>query len=62
MRAALGRHHLQAGTIDVLAEHQTHQRADRGKAGEAWVEIGLVFTEPDGSPLHPPASPTTSST
>lgn len=37
----------------VLAEHQTRQRAERAAVGDAWEETGLVFTELDGSPLHP---------
>jgi integrase len=44
---------LDAGTVAVLAEHQIRQRAERLAAGSHWVETGLVFTEPDGSALHP---------
>lgn len=44
---------LDAGTVAVLVEHRTRYRAERVAAGDRWVESGLVFTEPDGSPLHP---------
>lgn len=44
---------LDAETAAVLAEHQIRQRVERAAAGDAWEETGLVFTEPDGSPLHP---------
>ncbi len=27
--------------------------AERLAAGDGWVDSGLVFTEPDGAPLHP---------
>ena len=44
---------LDAGTVAVLVEHRTRYRAERAAAGDGWVESGLVFTEPDGSSLHP---------
>jgi integrase len=44
---------LDAGTVAVLAEHKARQRTERLAVGEGWVESGLVFTEPDGAPLHP---------
>jgi integrase len=44
---------LDQGTARALAERLAQREAERLAAGEAWVESGLVFTEPDGSPLHP---------
>jgi integrase len=44
---------LDGGTVAVLVAHLTQQRADKLAAGTAWIESGLVFTELDGSPLHP---------
>lgn len=29
------------------------QQRERDEAGDAWINLGLMFTEPDGSPLHP---------
>jgi integrase len=44
---------LDAESVAVLTEHRARQRAERLAAGQAWVESGLVFTQLDGSPLHP---------
>ncbi|MEV4604979.1 tyrosine-type recombinase/integrase [Amycolatopsis sp. NPDC049253] len=33
--------------------HLAGQDEARARLGSAWVETGLLFTEPDGSPLHP---------
>lgn len=47
---------LDETTVAVLAEHRVRQRAERRAVrakGGSWVEPGLVFTQPDGSPLHP---------
>jgi hypothetical protein len=33
--------------------HQTHQAGDRTAVGPAYEDSGLVFTHPDGSPIHP---------
>jgi integrase len=43
-------------TVAVLREHRARQdaeRAERMKAGKAWVDTGKVFTAEDGSWLHP---------
>jgi integrase len=44
---------LDEGTALALAEHLAVREAERAAAGDDWVESGLVFTEPDGTPLHP---------
>lgn len=44
---------LDTDTTAVLTEHLTRQHAGKQAAGHAWVESGLVFTQPDGRPLHP---------
>jgi len=44
---------LDHDTVAVLDAHLDQQRADKLAAGDTWIESGLVFTEPDGSPLHP---------
>ncbi|WP_346050301.1 tyrosine-type recombinase/integrase [Actinomadura chokoriensis] len=40
-------------TADHLRTWGTRQKAERFAAGPAWVNSGLVFTRPDGSPLRP---------
>ncbi|MET8324664.1 site-specific integrase [Streptomyces sp. NPDC005181] len=44
---------LDDDTVGVLKQHRQRQDADREKWGPAWVETGLVFTQEDGSWLHP---------
>ncbi len=44
---------LDEETLWVLGEQRLAQATERAAAGDSWVESGLVFTEPDGSPLHP---------
>lgn len=45
---------LDTDLILVLRNHQIAHRQEREAAGVAWVETGgLMFTEIDGSPLHP---------
>jgi integrase len=46
---------LDAGTVEALREHRGRQRAEKRKAGAGWVETGKVFTQEDGSWLHPEA-------
>jgi integrase len=36
-----------------LRHHLTCQDADRARLGSDWVDSGLLFTQPDGSPLRP---------
>ncbi|SFD42565.1 Phage integrase family protein [Streptomyces aidingensis] len=44
---------LDDDTVDVLKRHRERQDADRAEWDSAWVETGLVFTQEDGSWLHP---------
>ncbi|MGH3573210.1 MAG: tyrosine-type recombinase/integrase, partial [Pseudonocardiaceae bacterium] len=44
---------LDTDTTDVLRAHQTRQNQTRRTRGNAWVDSGLVFPDPDGRPLHP---------
>jgi integrase len=40
-------------TVAALRQHQARQAADRAAVGPADEDSGLVFTHPDGSPIHP---------
>jgi len=40
-------------TVTALREHQVRQATDREAVGPAYEDSGLVFTHPDGSPIHP---------
>ncbi|MFF1416721.1 tyrosine-type recombinase/integrase [Streptomyces sp. NPDC058280] len=44
---------LDDDTVDVLTHHRKQQDADREAWATAWVDTGLVFTQADGSWLHP---------
>ncbi|MGH3761324.1 tyrosine-type recombinase/integrase [Actinophytocola sp.] len=45
---------LDAETLRVLHAHQAVRDAEKALRGDAWVDqTGLLFTEPDGTPLHP---------
>ncbi|MFF5450419.1 site-specific integrase [Streptomyces sp. NPDC012950] len=44
---------LDDDTVHVLKRHREQQEADRAEWGSAWVNTGLVFTQEDGSWLHP---------
>ncbi|TLQ44546.1 tyrosine-type recombinase/integrase [Streptomyces marianii] len=44
---------LDDDTVNVLKRHREQQDADREQWGSAWVETGMVFTQEDGSWLHP---------
>lgn len=44
---------LDAATTAALRAHRHAQLEERMRCGPAWVDHGLVFTHPDGSPLHP---------
>jgi integrase len=44
---------LDDDTIRVLKRHRKRQRADREAWASGWVDTGLVFTQEDGSWLHP---------
>lgn len=40
-------------TVRALKAHRKHQKEERLLAGEAWVDWGLVFTTPIGTPINP---------
>ncbi|TGB05756.1 site-specific integrase [Streptomyces sp. MZ04] len=44
---------LDDDTVDVLKRHRERQGADRTEWGSAWVDTGVLFTQEDGSWLHP---------
>ncbi|MEU5898936.1 tyrosine-type recombinase/integrase [Streptomyces venezuelae] len=44
---------LDDDTVGVLKRHRERQDAAREEWGSAWVETGMVFTQEDGSWLHP---------
>ncbi len=39
--------------VELLQAHKTKQERDRTTVGEGWPDTNLVFTHPDGRPLHP---------
>jgi integrase len=51
---------LDAATATRLKSHRTRKGKQRLAHGSGWIDTGLVFTAPDGSPLHPPGSPVSS--
>ncbi|NGY59569.1 site-specific integrase [Lentzea sp. NEAU-D13] len=44
---------LDAETVKVLRTHKAQQAAERLEWGEAWINTGRVFTEANGTLLHP---------
>jgi integrase len=44
---------LDQATVAALLEHKARQEQDRADVGAARMDSGLVFTRPDGSPIHP---------
>jgi integrase len=44
---------LDSATVAALREHQARQAAERVVVGPGYQDSGLVFTRPDGSPIHP---------
>jgi integrase len=44
---------LDQRTVKLLRQQRQTQDHHRQTAGKAWIETGLVFTHPDGTPLHP---------
>ncbi len=40
-------------TVAALRAHRLRQMEERMHWGPAWQDTGLVFTHPDGAPLHP---------
>ena len=44
---------LDPATVEGLRAHRTQQDAERELIGAGYHHSGLVFTAPDGSPIHP---------
>jgi integrase len=44
---------LDTGTVTAFRAHRRQQLAERAEWGELWIDTGLVFTMPNGEPLHP---------
>jgi integrase len=44
---------LAAPVVELLRAHHPAQQRQRTDAGTAWHDTNLVFTHPDGRPLHP---------
>jgi integrase len=44
---------LDVESLDGLERHKRRQAQERLAAGDKWIESGFIFTEEDGSPLHP---------
>jgi len=44
---------LDPATVAALRDHRRWQLEDRLAVGPRWEDAGLVFTWPDGRPLHP---------
>jgi integrase len=44
---------LDPATLAALQEHKARQEQERAEVGSAWMDSGLVFTRPDGVPIHP---------
>ncbi|MEU6760809.1 site-specific integrase [Streptomyces sp. NPDC046685] len=44
---------LDSGTVEVLRAHRARQNRERLRFGAAWRDTGKVFTQEDGSWLHP---------
>jgi integrase len=44
---------LDAVTVAALREHKARQAEERAMVGAGWQDTGLVFTRPDGAPIHP---------
>jgi integrase len=52
---------LDPATVAALRAHRTRQLEQRLAVGERWQDSGLVFTWPDGRPIHPHRSQSGSS-
>ena len=44
---------LDPATVAALREHRTRQLEQQLAVGPRWQDSGLVFTWPDGRPIHP---------
>ena len=44
---------LDPATVAALREHQARQVGEKALVGPGYEDSGLVFTHPDGSPIHP---------
>lgn len=42
---------LDSGVVGVLLAHRLHQDAEKATWGDAYVDHGLVFAQPDGNPI-----------
>jgi integrase len=45
--------YLDTQTVAELKTHRVRQHKDRLACGSTWTDSGFVFTQPDGTPLHP---------
>jgi integrase len=54
-KTAMGRRSLalDPATVAALREHRTRQLEQRLAVGPRWQDSGLLFTWPDGRPIHP---------
>lgn len=39
--------------LELLRQHRDHQNAERERLSDTWTDSGMVFTQHDGSPIHP---------
>ncbi|MDP8929660.1 MAG: site-specific integrase [Actinomycetota bacterium] len=46
---------LDEGTISTLRSHRARQLQERLSWGAAWTDLGLVFAQENGQPVHPTA-------
>lgn len=44
---------LDPATLAALRSHRARQHQERLLCGPAWADTGLVFTQPDGTEIHP---------
>lgn len=44
---------LDEGTVSTLRSHRARQLQERLSWGAAWTDLGLVFAQENGRPVHP---------
>jgi len=44
---------LDPSTVAALRAHRSRQRKERLLCGPTWIDTGLIFTQPDGTEIHP---------
>ena len=44
---------LSSDTVEVLKAHQERQNLERMMIGNAWQDMGYIFTKEDGTPIDP---------